>query len=214
MESFAPASVAQSNSSNPIPSNYRSTRYQADVLIIKASFSVESDQVSAGIDDLPKALSLSADEIVQKLNEMLKDSLPEGIESLKPEDTTPEATADRIVSQSTALFDAYAKQNPNLDSEELLNSFMDQVRKGIDQGYDEAFQILDGLGAFQFDGVKEGIEKTKALIEDKLKAFEAFKREELGLPPISDQQDVSKQVAQQVSPQVLASAGKALSVVA
>lgn len=211
MESFAPASISQVPSPQSL-TNHRSSRYQADILIIKASFSLESDQVSTGINELPQALSLSADEIVQKLNELLKDSLPEGIESLKPEDSTPEATADRIVSQVTGLFDAYAKQNPNLDAEELLSSFMSEVRKGVDQGYDDAFKILDDLGAFKFDGIKEGIEKTKSLIEDKLKAFETFQREQLGLAPSS--QDVSDKVAQQVKPNVLASAGRAISVVA
>jgi hypothetical protein len=179
-------------------------------LVIRASFkSTSEDQVDVGIDDLSKALSVKADKIISKLNELLKSKLPDGIQSLKPEDTTPEATADRIVQGATAFFDVFAKQNPDLSPEELLTKFMDTIRGGIQSGYDDASKTLEDLGAFEFDGVKSGIEKTKELIEKKLQAFETQKRKDLGL----DSQ-LAQDVASNTSSEILKQAGGSIHVVA
>jgi hypothetical protein len=148
----------------------------------------ESDTVSVSFDDLYKSLSLTARKVIDQLNQLLQPTLPGGIQSLKPEDTTSEATADRIVTQVTALFSSYAKRHPELEGEELLNGFMTTIRSGVNQGYDEAFEILDGLGAFGFDGVQSGVEKTKELIDQKLAAYEAEMRKQLGIgdPEVSE----------------------------
>jgi hypothetical protein len=169
------------------------THFEADLVVIQKTLleSPGSDSSSASIDDLYKGLSISADKIIEKLNELLKKDLPDGIQSLKPEEVTPEATADRIVTGVTGFFEVFAKQNSDLSPEALLEKFMSEVRKGVDAGYDDASQILDNLGAFQFDGVKDGIEKTKGLIEEKLKAFETQKRQDLGLDPKVDAQAVA-----------------------
>ena len=121
---------------------------------------------------------------------------------------TPDATAERIVSGVTAFFDAYAKQNPDLEGEELIESFMKEVRSGVDKGYDEAFKILEDLGAFEFDGVKDGVQQTKALIESKLQAWESAKRKELGL----ETQDTASQVSSEASSGLLAQAANQVSV--
>lgn len=131
------------------------------------------DQVSVGMDAIYKSLTILGDEIVKKLNDILKTDLPGGIESLQPEDHTPEKTAQRIVDGATAFFGVFARQNPKLEGEELLSKFMETIRGGIKTGYDQAAGILGDLGAFQFDGVQKGIEETMRLVEDKLKAFEA-----------------------------------------
>ena len=170
-----------------------------DQVVINNTFNFNGDKVDVGIDDLIKGLSISGQKIIDKLNEILKKDLPDGIASLKPEDTTPEATSDRIVKGATAFFDVFKKQNANLSDEEVLTKFMETIRGGIKTGYDDAFNTLEGLGAFKFDGVQDGVEKTKALIEEKLKSYEAAKRQELGLDPTN----VGGQVATQVTQEVL-----------
>lgn len=197
-----------------VSSKYK-IEYSKETLVIQGFFesSTNGDDAAlnqVGFEDLYKGLSVTADEILQKLNELLKNSLPEGIQSLKPEDVTPEATADRIVKGATAFFDIYAKQNPELEGEELLNSFLDEIKKGIDQGYNDAYQTLEGLGAFDFEGVKSGVEETRKLIDEKLKIFEAFKRKELGLDP---QDEITTAVADSTKKEVLSQVGgKLLSV--
>lgn len=123
-----------------------------------------------------RALSLTAKEIVSKINELLKLQLPEGVESLSAEETTPEATAKRIVDGVTGFYDVFAKQNPTLKDDELLDAFMSEIRGGVDQGYSDAYETLDGLGAFEFNGVREGVEKTRSLIDELLQKFEDEKR--------------------------------------
>ena len=131
-----------------------------------------SDKVSLGFDT-SKGLQVLTKEITKSLNELLITKLPEGLESLNPDDFTSEKTADMIVNGVVALFPAYAKQNPELEGEELINSFMETVKGGIDKGYKQAFSTLEGLKAFEFDGVQSGIEKTMSLVDEKLNAFAA-----------------------------------------
>ncbi|MCB0334189.1 MAG: DUF5610 domain-containing protein [Bdellovibrionales bacterium] len=180
---------------------------QADKYVIDSSLRFEQEpaaKVSFSPLDLPTSLTISAEEVLQKLNELLSDKLPEGIESLRPEEHTPEATADRIVQGATAFFDIYAQQNPDLEGEELLNSFMSTIRSGIETGYNDAFKTLEGIGAFELDGIQAGIEETKTLIEEKLVAYEAQKRVDLGLEPLK----VKEEVEEKVSHEVLAQSGR------
>lgn len=146
-----------------------------------------ADRSNVGMQDIYKSLTVLADNILSKLDEILKEDLPDGIASLKPEDHTPEATAQRIVDGTTALFAVYAKQNPEMEGEELIDSFMETIRGGIKQGYNEAAAILGDIGAFDIDGVQSGIEKTMLLVEEKLQAFESNLRKELG---VSEEPDV------------------------
>jgi len=69
---------------------------------------------------------------------------------------------------------------------------METIRSGIQQGYDDAYGILEALGAFEFEGVKEGIEKTKALIEEKLQAYYEMMRQKLGLEPAAQEESPTK----------------------
>lgn len=140
---------------------------------------ISKDNIKLNFKDRSKGLSITVREIIKKLNELLKTSLPAGIESLSPQDTTPDATATRIVQGVTAFFSVYAKQNPRLSGQELLDSFMKTIKSGVQQGYDDAYKILEGLGAFEFDGVRAGVEETKVLIESKLDSFYQMKKEEL-----------------------------------
>lgn len=173
--SYGPQSFSQREDSLVIESTLQS---QSDT-----SQSSSTDTVNTSFEDLYKSLSVAAKEVIDKLNEILKKDLPNGIQSLSPEQVTPEATADRIVQGATAFFDLYSRQHPNLEGEELLSSFMDTIRGGIKSGYDDAVEILKGVGALDYEGVNDGIEQTKKLIDDKLMAYEAYMREELGLSP-------------------------------
>ncbi len=191
--------------SNTVRFQQLKASYQLTVIqdILPVSTGADTDEVSLSLGDTTKGISVTAQEILEKLNALLKDKLPDGIQSLKPEDTTPEATASRIVQGVTALYGAFSKQNPTLSGEELLNKFMDTVKGGVQAGYDDAVGTLEDLGAFSFEGVKSGIEETKRLIDEKLAAFEQAKRKDLGLSSSVD----STAIADLVSPELTAQAG-------
>lgn len=167
--------------------------------LIKPSRPEQAAEVSVSIGNLPKALTVTASEILEKLNEILAKRGAGKIQSLQPENHTPEATAERIVRGATAFFGVFADQNPELEGEELLNAFMETIRGGIDQGYNDAFETLKGIGAFDVEGVQSGVEDTRRLIDEKLLLFEENKRKELGLSPIDIEQRVSDQTSQEIT---------------
>lgn len=85
-------------------------------------------------------------------------------------DVSPQATADRIVSMSTAFFGKYAQSNPGKDLETALKDFTALIGGGIDQGFSEARTVLDGLKVLQGD-IASNIDKTYELVQTGLKAF-------------------------------------------
>jgi len=201
-------SLLSPTSPTPHSPNYlfpTQSKAKTDLMVVEATLLYEdtsTDAMSVDFSSPYKGLALSAQQIVAKLNELLKAKLPNGIQSLGPEEFTPEATAERIVQGVTAFFGVFVKQHPELKGEELLNAFMERIRAGIQQGYDEAYTILEGLGAFEFEGVRAGVEKTKSLVEEKLKAYEQFKRQELGL--------IQENIAPHTKDEVLAQGGARL----
>ncbi len=206
---LSPSADPRTSGININPESFKNSSKNIDLVIVQNIRNENSDKVSLSFDELYKGLSLTGRNIIDKLNELLKEKLPAGIQSLNPEDVTPEATANRIVKGSTAFFEVFAKQNPNLSGEELLNKFMSTIRGGIKSGYEDAASTLEGLGAFEFDGVKEGIEETMRLVEEKLNAFESSKREELGI-----NSKVEENSAEFTKTEVLKTAAGSLSIVA
>ncbi len=160
---------------------------------------VFGDAATVELNGVYKSLTVLADEIVAKLDELLARDLPDGIRSLRQDDYTPEKTANRIVDGVTALLGIYAQQNPDQEGEELISSFMTEIRSGVGQGYAEAAKILGNLGAFSFDGVESGIEETMRLVEEKLAAFETNYREQNGLSTGSDENSEATQTVSTAS---------------
>lgn len=85
-------------------------------------------------------------------------------------DVSPEATAKRILDQSTAFFPAYLDQHPEMSLEEARASFADIIAGGIDTGFAEARDILDGLNVLEGD-IADNIDKTYDLVQKGLDAF-------------------------------------------
>lgn len=151
---------------------YTSQATSSVKISLKASSASAEDSVNVGMDDIYKSLTILGDKVIAKLDELLKADVPGGIASLSPEQHTPEATAQRIVDGTTALFSIYARQHKDMEGEELFDSFMETIRKGIKQGYNDAMGTLGDIGALKIGGVQEGISETMRLVEEKLQAFE------------------------------------------
>lgn len=129
--------------------------------------------LQASISSANKPMELLYRTAIDTLNGLLETDL--GAKALQTAytsdlDVSPEATAGRILGQSTAFFDAYRLQHPDLDDADARLSFTDLIRSGIETGFADAREILDGLGVLQGD-IASAIDATHALVMDGLEAF-------------------------------------------
>lgn len=145
------------------------SRYQAGLQILQSSF-----QVSISAGNQPQALLFRS--AVDHINELLEPEL--GANALQnlatSQDNSPEATAGRILSFSTGLYEIYAQQHPGEDPEKLATDFVGVIRRGFEQGFNEAKNILQGLQVFGGD-VAAGVTKTYELVTQGYDQFLADK---------------------------------------
>lgn len=118
-------------------------------------------------------LSLLLKTALQGINEALKGM---GVESTVEDayesgvDFSPEATAERIVSFSTQFLGSYREQHPKMNEEESLTAFVDIISGGIEQGFGEAKDILDGLKVLDGE-ISSNIDKTYEFVQTGIQAF-------------------------------------------
>lgn len=141
----------------------KSVRNQA---ILQASLEVS---LSSGND----SLALLYRTAVTELNKALEADLgPSAIQQAYDSgvDVTPEATAERIVSLSANFFSSYQDQHPDMDYQTQVESFIELISGGIDQGFSDAREILDGLQVLQGD-IAANIDTTYDLVQKSLTAL-------------------------------------------
>ena len=141
-------------------------RAQLNVSIVTVSM-----EVSIGAQNEPLALLYRS--AIDHLNEALREYFgPNAIENAAAQDNTPEGTAGRIVSLSTGFFEAFKRQHPGEDEVEVLKKFMHTIREGMERGFREAREILQGLGVLGGD-IAASIDKTYELVQKGYAEFEA-----------------------------------------
>lgn len=134
------------------------TKLQLNASIMQASLNV-----SIGSENEPLALLYKT--AITNINEALKGQYGEdAIQNAASQDNSAEATASRIVSLSTGFFDAFKKQNPDLDDDTALTKFMDTISGGMEKGFKEARDILGGLKVLKGD-IAGNIDKTYELVQ-------------------------------------------------
>ena len=143
-------------------------RAQQNAQILQASMEVS-------IKSSNNSLTLLYRAAIDRLNEILTPELgPNAIDGKDTPDGSPEATAGRILSLSTAFYDAYAAQSKNKgkDADTLARDFVELIRGGFERGFGEAKDILTGLGVMGEDSpIEQGINKTYALV---MKGYDDF----------------------------------------
>lgn len=147
-----------------------------------ASFSIlygSSLNVAVSAEKTP--LSLAYQTAIDRINEKVapylgENALARGIEDKV--DLSPEATADRIVSRSTALYSRFEKRHVNEVPQAVLDRFIDTIRGGIEEGFSEATEILSSLGVFEGD-IEANVKLTFDLIVEKLAVYHSQKLEVL-----------------------------------
>lgn len=170
----------ETQASTPVDTSDRGLRAQQNAQILKASMEVS-------IKSSNNSLTLLYRTAVDRLNEILTPELgPNAIGGKDAPDASPEATAGRILSMSTAFYDAYAalSKNKGKDAETVARDFVDLIRGGFERGFGEARDILTGLGVLGKDSpVEQGINNTYALV---MKGYDDFLAGKLSTRQVAD----------------------------
>lgn len=143
-------------------------RAQFNVSIMKASI-----EVSIQSKNEPLALLLKS--AISSINELLAPEFGDNaIEAATVAnlDNSPEATAGRIVALSTGFFEAFKQHHLGEEQADTLKTFMETIRQGFEQGFNEAREILEGLGVLDGD-IASGIDQTYQLVLKGYADFEA-----------------------------------------
>jgi hypothetical protein len=147
--------------------------------ILESLYNAEQNATIIDIDPSQSTLANRAREIVEEINRLLQSGGTTEFSSPDPEQfSTPEATATSIVDSITALFAGFKKSNPSLNDEETISRFMTAARSGFEKGFEDAFETLKALRAFDFEGLQEQIEQTRTLALEKFDQFEKQIRSE------------------------------------
>ena len=85
-------------------------------------------------------------------------------------DTSPEATADRILGFALNFFEQYRENNSQLNDQEAREKYAEFIGEAIQQGIDEARDILGALSAID-DTTSSGIGQIESIIQQGLDAF-------------------------------------------
>ena len=132
------------------------------------------------------ALKITYQAAIEKINEILMAEMPTPTgeepttkpiseEALKAqggmEYWTPENTAKRIVGGATAFFAGFQKAHPELEGEALMNRFMEVGGGGLNQGFEEARNILDDLGVLK-DDIANNIDQTFDLVQSGMQDYQ------------------------------------------
>jgi hypothetical protein len=150
------------------PETRNNVRNELNLQILQASA-----EVSLNAGNQSQALLFRS--AIERINELLAPTLgPDALQAKMSEDNSPEATAGRILSLSTGFFDAYAAQRPNDDPDLVAKDFVELIRGGFEQGFNEARDILQGLQVFNGD-IESGVMKTYELVQKGYDDFLASK---------------------------------------
>ncbi|OBP14687.1 hypothetical protein A5320_13215 [Rheinheimera sp. SA_1] len=136
------------------------------------------NQLEISLKSDNKSMSLLYKTITASIEKRLADddsvAAPEKTTASNPysqdQDTSPQATADRIVAFATNFYANYRERNQDLTEEAAMDDFMAKIGGGIDQGFADAKDILKGLQ--QLEGkVASDIDETYELIQQGLQSF-------------------------------------------
>ena len=129
-------------------------------------------------------VNLTGDKILEKINEKLREKYhlnePQTAEStnatniLEGVDDSMVKAVDNMMAAFGSLYVAYNKGHNAPDTEEMLNDFMNAIRKGVKEGYDEAIAILKYGNEFT-DAVSTRVETFVKYLNTRIDEFETEK---------------------------------------
>jgi hypothetical protein len=160
----------------------------------KLNATIMENQLKLSTGDDDNSMRLLYKTALEGINRELEAEFgPNAAEKIKNSgvDTSPQATADRIVGFATAFYQKFSEQNPDMPEEERLDKFLSLVGGGVDKGFEDARGILDGLGVLE-GKVSDDIDSTYSLIQE---GFAKFREMILNPDKTVEEQDITESVA-------------------
>ncbi len=160
----------------------------------KLNATIMENQLKLSTGDDDNSMRLLYKTALEGINSELEAEFgPNAAEKIKNSgvDTSPQATADRIVGFATAFYQKFSEQNPDMPEEERLDKFLSLVGGGVDKGFEDARGILDGLGVLE-GKVSDDIDSTYSLIQE---GFAKFREMILNPDKTVEDQEMTESVA-------------------
>ena len=120
-----------------------------------------------------EAINIVVERAMERLRQVVSDARAElGIPEDATLDTSPEATAQRIVDFALGFFDQYVENHPELSGDDARQEFSIFIGAAIQQGIQEAQGILGALDALNPE-VESLIGAIESIVQERLDAFAA-----------------------------------------
>lgn len=104
-------------------------------------------------------------------------------------DLSPEAVAGRIMSFVGSLFSGYQDQHSDMEHDAMVDQFVEEVRKGFEQGFKDAKSIIEALGRMN-DEVESAINETRDIFYKMLEEFTADQKQGGESKPSAPEKDL------------------------
>jgi hypothetical protein len=161
LQSATSTSTTTTKSATQSDTQSKGISLSQDVLSLGTSGTVTSDQ----------AMNLVVERAMDKLRSVVDQARADlGMDKDTQVDTSPDATADRIVTFALGAFDKYAKQHGLENNEDGRSQFATFIGGAIKEGVSQARGILTALSALTPD-VNTNITKTTDVIQQRLDDF-------------------------------------------
>lgn len=149
-----------------IDSSAAKARQAQNVAILKAN---EQVSLSSNNDSLSLLYKTALEGINAELEPVLGENAAQKIYD-SGVDTSPDATAERIIAFATSFYSRYKELNPDRTEQEQLDNFFAVIGGGIEKGFADAKDILKGLKVYEGE-VEDGIDQTYAKVMAGLETF-------------------------------------------
>ena len=149
-----------SKATQPNSSPTQSSNQVKNALILQAQLDVS---LSSGNNSLALLYKTALESLGEALEPTLGANAIEQIRQRGNEYYTPEATAERIVQVSTDFFERYRENHPEQELEQQLDEFLALIGSGVDRGFTQAREILQGLEVLQ-GSIADNIDNTYQLV--------------------------------------------------
>jgi hypothetical protein len=134
---------------------------------------ISGDRIEIGLNSVSveETIRVVTEKSLDKLLAVVNDARAElGIPVGEQLDTSPEATAGRIADFALNFFSRFEENHPELEGEDARQAFSDLIGGAIQQGIQEARDILQALNALD-GGTNTLIDNISQIINERLELF-------------------------------------------